>query len=150
MHKTFYASGFFYRPQSQQILLQQLNDSVPQWSLFGGESKNSSEASDAFKKLAEMHLGLKLVSKKIHSIYDYFDENLGKEHFILYAEVAESTKNIKAKKGFTVSWFTFKQLYKLPLTPQAKQDIIVGERVIKALARDLEGPAENKNLVDES
>lgn len=150
MHKTFYASGFLYRPQSQQILLQQLNDSVPRWSLFGNENSKFSDPSDVIKHLFQSKLGIKLSSKKIHSVYDYVDEKIGKDHFVLYAEVAESAKNIKPRKGFTTSWFNFKQLYKLPLTAQAKQDIIVGERVIKAIARDLENPVENKKLVDES
>ena len=140
MHKTFYASGFLYCPSSQQILLQQSENSSGQWSLFGGESTDSSEPAIVLIKVIQKKVGLKLAQNAIRPIYDYFHKDLGKNHFIAYAEVDESSIKTTEKKGSTIAWFTFKQLYKLSLTGQTKQDITVGERVIKAVQRSLEEP----------
>ena len=150
MHKSFYASGFLYRPQSQQILLQQLNESVSQWSLFGGKSGKFSDPPSVIKYIVEDQIGIKLNVNKIKAVYDYFHEELKEDYYILYAEVGESTKKFKLKNCHSVAWFTFKQLHKLPLTAQTKQDIIVGERVINAINRNLNIPQEETELVDKS
>lgn len=140
MHKVFYASGFLYRPQSQQILLQQFTPDSPTsssvWSALVGVNKNGEEASIAFQTVVRDMLKIKLVTELIYPVYDYFHTENKKLYYVFYAEVGES-QDVHPPKGNVFSWFTFKQTLKLPFTQQAKQDIIVVQRVIQAKFREL-------------
>lgn len=148
MHKVFYASGFLFHLPTQQILLQ-LNGSSVYWSLFGGEKKNSHNPKAVFQSVVYEHLHIKLLQQAIHSVYDYMHPLLGKNHFIFYAEIAQARSKFKLKKDHSVKWFTFRQLYKLPLTEQTKHDITIGQRVVDALAREVALQKEN-SLVNKS
>ncbi|MBI4080382.1 MAG: NUDIX domain-containing protein [Candidatus Levybacteria bacterium] len=147
MHKAFYASGFLYRPQTQQILLQQLTKDTPNtspiWSLIGGESQKEEQAERTFQKIIAKLLKVKLDVKSITAVYDYFHNEHKKIHFVLYGEVGER-QPIRIPKGATFSWFTFQQTLKLPFSDQTKQDIIVAQRVINAKIRELENALINK------
>ncbi len=84
MHKTFYASGFIYSLKTHQILLLkfQKKDSTDfQWSTLGGESKGEEESQDAFQRIIKELLGLELKTKNIYPVYDYFNEEKGKDSF---------------------------------------------------------------------
>ena len=137
MHKDFYASGFIYHSRSQQILLQQDNsaESEPLWSLFGGENKTSEKTpEETFGRIIYLHLKFKVNPKNIFAVYSYPHQDKNKDNFIHYAEIKklEKFKNTK-KKIF--SWFTFKQIQKLKISEQTKQDIMVSQRVIASSIR---------------
>jgi hypothetical protein len=136
MHKDFYASGFLYHPKSQQILLQQPNtaDGGTEWSLFEGEGLDRETAAETFKRIVFSHLHLELQSKNIFPIYSYLHDDKGKNNFIHYAIVKKLEIFPNTKKTL-FSWFTFKQIQKLHISNQIKQDIIVGQRVIDSAVR---------------
>ena len=136
MHKDFYASGFLYHPRSQQILLQQANtaETGTAWALFEGESLNGETAEETFKRIIYSHLRLELKPKNIYSIYSYFHTVKGKDNYIHYAIIRKLEKFPNTKKTL-FSWFTFKQIQKLHIPDQIKQDIIVGQRVIDSAMR---------------
>lgn len=136
MHKGFYASGFIYSLPTQQILLQQVNN-TSFWLLFGDKSRKDEKPIHTFRRVISQQLKIKISPKIIYSIYDYFQEQ-DKNHHIFYAQIDNKGKKLRVRKGFIVEWFTFKQLSKLQLAQQAKQDIIVGQRVIQAAARTKE------------
>ncbi len=106
-----------------------------QWSTLGGESKGDEEAQDAFQRIIKELLGLELKTKNIYPVYDYFNEEKGKDSFVFYAEV-KSPKEFKCLEEGTYSWVAFDEISKLPYAPHSKQDIIVGERVINAKWRE--------------
>lgn len=141
VHKTVYASGFLYRPKSQQILLQQIIQEKSQtssvWAMVGGENHKEEAADAAFQRIIDTLFKVKLVTKFIYPIYDYFSYDDKKFHYVFYGEVGETKKIAFPKRG-TFSWFTFKQIAKLPFTQQTRQDIIVAQRVINAKSRNLE------------
>jgi len=136
MHKDFYASGFLYHPKTQQILLQQPTtaDTGTEWSLFEGESLNEETTEETFKRIIYFHLRLELKPKNIFLIYSYFHDDKGKDNFIHYAIVRKLEKFPDTKKTL-FSWFTFKQIQKMHISNQVKQDIIVGQRVIDSAMR---------------
>lgn len=77
----------------------------------------------------------KILGYKTRPVYDYVAK--GKKYVISYAEV-KKTKNFPATQKFSFKWFTVKEISKLPLSAQTKQDIIVGHRVIDSeLRRDI-------------
>ncbi len=140
VHKPFYASGFLYHLKTQQILLHQSNlgsVSLPTWSMCGGESHDGEDAECAFQRIMQEQVNLRLMAKHLFPVYDYFYNALNKVHFVFYAEVQKLYTFPQLSTG-AFSWFTFKQTTKLAFSPQAKQDIIISERVIKAQARSLE------------
>lgn len=140
MHKTFYASGFLYHLKTQQILLQQssLNaNPSPTWSMFEGISLDGEDAQTAFQRIMHERVNIHLVAKCLFPVYDYFYNSLNKVHYVFYAEV-QKLYTFPSLHTDVFSWFTFKQTTKLDLADQAKQDIIVSERVIKAHARSIE------------
>ncbi|MGA2911217.1 MAG: NUDIX domain-containing protein [Candidatus Levyibacteriota bacterium] len=136
MHKDFYASGFLYHPKTQQILLQQSStaDSGTEWSLFEGECLGKETTAEAFKRVVFSYLRLELKPKNIFSIYSYFHEDKKKNNFLHYAVVRKLETFPNTKKA-SFSWFTFKQIQKLHIPNQIKQDIIVGQRVIDSAMR---------------
>lgn len=135
MHKAFYASGFLFHPPTQQILLQQqLNTSPALWSLVGGIHLVEESAEKAFQRIVQQFLKHKLPIKNIYPIYTYDREESEKNKAILYADIEEMIE-FKPTKDFAFGWFTRKQIMKLPLDPQTKQDIVVGHRVIDAKTR---------------
>ena len=136
MHKDFYASGFLYHPKTQQILLQQSSivDSGAEWSLFEGDCLDKETAEEAFKRIIQTHLNLELKPKNIFPIYSYFHDKKGKNNFLHYAIINKLEKfPDNTKTLFT--WFSFKQIQKLHISNQIKQDIIVGQRVIDSAMR---------------
>jgi ADP-ribose pyrophosphatase YjhB (NUDIX family) len=135
MHNYFYASGFLYHPKSQQILLQQENstDSDNTWSLFGGENKGKEIFEETFLRVINAHLNLNIKPTAIFPIYNYLHRTTNKNTYLFYAKVTKLEKFSDKKRVFT--WFTFKQIQKLALSDQIKQDIIVGQRVIDSYMR---------------
>lgn len=100
-----------------------------------GKSNKKEEAEGTFKRIIQKVLKVKLDSKSTYSVYDYFHSEYNAPHYVFYAEIKES-KNVRLPKGNTFSWFTFKQIEKLPLADKTKQDIIVAKRVIEAKNRE--------------
>lgn len=138
MSTSYHVSGFLYNLKTQKILLlqaQQETSPRPIHSTIGKEVSKSEEAHIAFQKIINELLGINLNKKNIYAIYDYFHEELGKDNFVFYAETKSSPKfeNIDGKDAV---WIAFDEMSKLLFTPHTKQDIIVGERVIKAKRRD--------------
>lgn len=111
MSKSNHLSGFLYHPASQQILLQQKTDG--EWTL-----------------LEEFSLMVK--PKTLLPIYDYVAK--GQKCIVSYAKV-KNLSAVPAKKGHTYQWFSLKEISKLPLSAQTKQDLIVGRRVIDSQTR---------------
>lgn len=124
----FYASGFLYSLKTHRILLVQ-TDLL--WSTLGGEAGAGEEAQEAFARVINELLDLKLKTKNIYPIYDYFNDERAKNNFVFYAEVKNSKAFSSFKEG-TFSWVAFNETSKLPFTAHSKQDVIVGERVINA------------------
>lgn len=135
MHKNFYASGFLYHPQSQQILLQQNNSianvSSP-WLLFGGHYSEKEHPEGLFKNiilnLLDIEIGV------VHPIYSYLNENNEAFQYVVYSRL-NKFQNFSSKNNLNFAWFTFKEILKLKITPQTKHDIVVGQRVIEAAVR---------------
>lgn len=144
MHNEFYASGFLYHPASQQILLQQypskLNQS-PVWTLFGGKNKGKEASDRTFMRIISEKLGLSVAENACFAVYDYFHKDKGVQHFIYYVEVDDLYDEEVILTENKTGWFTFKQITKLPMKPQTKQDITVGQRVINLAVRNLLPPA---------
>lgn len=140
MHKNFYASGFLYHLATGKILLQQQDptDSKSPWSMLGGKSLGAETSEENFKRNARAFLRLNLASSAINPVYDYFQIDMGKKHYVLYAQV-KKLEDFAPAQNSVFAWFTIKEAFKLNLSPQTKQNIIVGQRVIDALARKKAG-----------
>lgn len=137
VHKPFYVSGFLYHLRTQQILLHQpnlSNNSPSIWTMPGGAGIGEEDPQKAFQRIIYQLLSLRLDEKRIHPVYDYFNDTLNTIHYVFYAQV-KTMNNLLMPDKDTLFWFTFKQITKLPLSEQAKQDIIVSQRVIQAQAR---------------
>lgn len=105
--------------------------------MFGGVSQDGEDAQGAFQRIMQEQVNITLVAKHLFPVYDYFHNALNKVHFVFYAEV-QKLHTFPQLSSDVFSWFTFKQTTKLAFSVQAKQDIIISERVIKAQARSLE------------
>lgn len=136
MHNKIYASGFLFHAETAQILLQQKNssDANTTWSLLGESVKPTESPEVAFKRIVNENLKLVLPVKTVHKVYDYTDDASGEERHICYAEV-KSAKKFSNLNGTVYEWFTLKEISKLKISSQAKQDIIVGQRVIDSTSR---------------
>lgn len=140
MHKPFYASGFLYHPPTQQILLQQSTKVLPNessfWIMVGGVNEKSETPDYSFRRIMHKSLKVKLHPKSIFPVYDYFRNDNKILNYVFYGEVA-NIKKIKLPKSGIFSWFSFKQVGKLSLTGQTRQDITVAKRCIDAKSREL-------------
>ena len=145
MHKDFYASGFIYSLPTQQILLQQAKD-TPFWILFSDKNQKNEKPLDTFSRIIYQQLKIKIPTKAIYVIYEYSKEQ-DKNYHIFYARIDNKGKKLRAKSGYIIEWFTLKQLTKLKLSEQTKQNIIVGQRVINMIARSKE-ESQTKTLVN--
>lgn len=127
MNTKNHSHGFLYHSETQKVLLQQ-NPADPEltWSLL--ESLNG----ENFQETIEELLKFKLHEKAIYPIYDYVAK--GKKRFVYYGEV-KNLKNFMETQNSRFAWFTQKEILKLKLSPQTKQDLIVGQRVINAQVR---------------
>ena len=136
MHKDFYASGFLYHPKTQQILLQQVISAniEPIWSMLGGENLKNETSEASFGRIIYKVLRIKIKPNNIFPVYTYFHSEKNIDHFICYAKITKLEKFPNSKKSL-FSWFTFKQIQKMNLPAQIKQDIIVGQRVIQSSIR---------------
>lgn len=130
MHKDFYASGFIYHSKTQQILLQQNN--TEEWTLLGGNSLKNETVEQAFKRVVSKILEIKQ-SIPVQTVYNYFNDELKKDHYVSYITIRKLENFEGSKKTF--EWFNFKQIGKLKLSAQCKQDIIVSKRVIDSSIR---------------
>lgn len=135
MQISSYASGFLYSLKTHQILLlkSQRKDCADfLWSTLGGDFNEGEDAEVAFARIINELLNLNLKTKDIHPVYDYFNNTRAKNNYVFYAEV----KSSQDFKGDTFSWVTFRDTLKLLFSDHAKQDVIVGERVIHAKWRE--------------
>ena len=105
--------------------------------MFGGVSHEGEDAQSAFQRIIKEQINLTLETKRLFPVYDYFYNALNKVNFVFYAEV-QKLHTFPQLPSDVFTWFTFKQTTKLAFSVQAKQDIIISERVIKAQARSLE------------
>lgn len=133
MHKTFYASGFLYHPKTHQILLQQTKsvENNRSWTLLTVDHESEDGIRDRFLEKINENLNLKLKSNSVFSVYNYIYQD--KNIFIFYA-VTNKLQNY-ASENSIYTWFSFKQVKKLSLSDQTKQDIIIGQRVIDSSIR---------------
>ncbi len=141
MHKSFYASGFLYSLKTHQILLlqsQKNDDIISLWSTLGGESKDGEDAQEAFQRIVHELLDLNLKRKNIYPIYDYFHEKLDKVNYVFYGEV-KKIPTLSSLQKSSLSWVTFSETLKFLFSAHAKQDVIVGERVINLKRRLAQG-----------
>lgn len=140
VHKTFYASGFLYHPESAQILLQQTksSDDEPSWALLEIKGQGQETKGENFRRLVRTLLKLNLSFGQIHLIYDYYHAGLGKKYYVSYAEV-DKLRNFPPAGKTVFAWFTQKEILKLHTSKLTKQDIIVGQRVINATVRKKAG-----------
>jgi ADP-ribose pyrophosphatase YjhB (NUDIX family) len=146
MHNEFYASGFIYHPPTQQILLQQYTSKTnqpPLWTLFGGKNQQDETPVKTFHRIISEKLGLPIAEDACFSVYDYFHKDKGVTHFIHYAVTEELFDEEAVLTENKIGWFNFKQIMKLPMKPQTKQDITVGQRVINLAIRELLPPVPN-------
>lgn len=138
MQTSFYASGFLYSLKTHQILLlevSQANNLSSSWSTLEGDGIEDEEATITFQRIISNKVNINLKTKDIYPIYDYFQNIKKKLNFVFYAEIANIKAFNKLKKS-NLSWFSFQETGKLHINSQAKQDIVVGERVINAKWRD--------------
>lgn len=143
VHKPFYASGFFYHSASQQILLQQQThgDEI-KFVLFRGKSQNGHDPQVVFQHCVEEALGKSVDATSIRPVYDYVHEKFG-AHFIFYIEVAEVLPQKLTDKQ-SAQWISLSKLTKHNMSEQTRHDIIVGERVIRALQEQKEPTSQTK------
>ena len=137
MPKKFYASGFLYHPDSSKILLQQENANDPKslWSLLGSKNIGSETSQENFVRNAKSFLHLDLLATAVYGVYDYF--RLGK-NYVSYAIVKKLTDFPTIGKT-VFAWFRIKEITKLALSDQTKQDLIVGQRIIDCEIRKKAG-----------
>jgi len=135
--KKFYASGFLYHPDSTKILLQQENANDPKslWSLLGSKNIGSETSQENFVRNAKSFLHLDLLANAVYGVYDYF--RLGK-NYVSYAIVKKLTDFPTIGKT-VFAWFRIKEITKLALSDQTKQDLIVGQRIIDCEIRKKAG-----------
>jgi hypothetical protein len=132
VHKPTFASGFLYHSASQQILLQQLGtEENNKLVLFRGVSHNGETPLAVFQQCLEKELGIKIPAASIHPVYDYVHDKLG-EQFIFYVDVTEVTPKTYKSKNKT-EWFLLSKISKYVMSEQTRHDIVVGERVIRAI-----------------
>jgi NADH pyrophosphatase NudC (nudix superfamily) len=145
MHTMRYVSGFLYHSPTQQILLQQTDDSALSYTTFSGPINDSESVEDAFKRIIGEELHIKLPREAITQVYDYVVEN-DEHYFILFAEIQDTQVGEKTGSGKQPAWVQMKQLNKLKVPKQIKQDIIVGQRVINLIERNrLEAESDGEN-----
>ena len=139
MNNNTYSSGFIYCPSTQKILLQRNSkETDSKWTLFGASSEGKETGEETFRRLIKEFLKISIKPKDVYYIYDYHHVAMNKKHNISYAEVDKQIE-IKPKNDFTFGWFSIQEISKLPLSPQTKQDIIVGKRVIDSADRKKAG-----------
>ncbi len=107
------------------------------WSMFGGPSHRGEEAQETFRRIIYEQTKIRLETKSLFPVYDYFYNTINKIHYVFYAEV-EKLYTFPLSKADIFSWFTFKLTNKLSFAERVKQDVIVSERVIIAQARGRE------------
>lgn len=138
VQSPFYVSGFLYNPKTHQILLLKVQKEGSEdflWSTLGGESNGQEEAPATFQRVINKLLGLDLKTKDIYPIYDYSYDKKDKINYVFYAQI-KNPKQFKQPKEGVFAWVAFSEISKLFFTPNSKQDIIVGERVINAKYRE--------------
>jgi len=133
----FFAHGIIFKPDTEQVLLYKAASDVNgSWSLVGGLGQDDESPEKAFQRAAQEVVQLRLAASDIVPVYDYFHTSLDR-HQHVYVVYTRSDKPLAARKGYVIAWFSFKEITKLGLDPQIKQDIIVSQRVINAKVREI-------------
>lgn len=137
MHKMFYASGFLYNSQTQQILLQLVDTTSEdsQLTLFSGKGDKKQDAIALFQQIIKAQFHITIPLKDIHPVYDYENKDLAGMQFVCYAEINEAVMK-KLEKSTVTKLLPLKKLPKLKVTEQVRQDITVGQRVINLIERE--------------
>lgn len=103
--------------------------------MLGSYNRGTETSEENFIRNVKDFLHLNLLTSSIRSVYDYV--RLGK-NYVSYAQVKKLT-NFPTIGKTVFAWFNMREISKLPLSAQTKQDIIVGQRVIDASVRKQTG-----------
>ena len=133
VQNAFSIGGFLYNKATQQILLQQ-EDDLSGWSLICGYGKSGEDPKIAFQKIIQEVLDIKIKPSQIYPVYDYPDKITQIVNYVYYVEVEKAPKLTKINMG-NLAWKTFAETLKLIFSLNAKQDIVVGGRVIAHKSR---------------
>ena len=101
---------------------------------MGKKKAKNVTGEETFKELFFEAINLKIKLANIKVIYSYFSKELNMDDNVYYAEVSKLYKT-SVSKNTIFSWFTFKQIQKLNISEQTKQNIIIGQRVIDSSIR---------------
>lgn len=131
VHKSFYASGFLYHSASRNILLQQsIQKNIKTLTLFRKKSTATDPKAEFHEYLKKM-LGIAIPLSSIFSVYDYTHSALG-EQYIFYA-LLPNKASIESISPPNTEWIPLAKLTKYPMTEQTRHDIIIAERVMRAV-----------------
>jgi hypothetical protein len=106
----------------------------PTWSLFSGENKVGETQEQTFMRTISKQLHIKLKPNSVCPIYNYSSGDKDMDNFICYAKI-NKLEQFPNTKNFSYGWFTFKQIQKLHIPEQTRQNITVGQRVIASAIR---------------
>jgi len=128
MNSKKYVRGFLFHPPSGKILLK-IDKDTKEWSLFSNIEENEANM-ESFQKIIFNHLKIKVNINCIKEVYFYERPEKGEIHYVFYAVLENS--NIKINPDSEFGWFNLKEISKMKLQPQVRQDINIGARVIRA------------------
>lgn len=132
--KSFYTSGFIYHSPTHQVLLQKLaHDEKQSLTLFQFKGAKGENPSEVFHRYIQEALDISLPADAILPIYDYVHNKLG-DHYLFYVDMNEMIQ--PPNENNSTTWVPLAKLSKANLAEQTRHDIIIGERVIRAIVEE--------------
>lgn len=134
MDRPFYSAAFFYNPLTQQLLLQQPDDSIDLSKtliLFGTQNLGEESPHETLHRHLLSELNLNLQPDSLNEVYDYFNPDAKQHHYIFWINF-NKVKNEGYFLENTFKWAKLAELHKLKLTGRIKQDLVFFQREINA------------------
>lgn len=125
--QKFWAGGFLYNPDKHCVLLHQRDSNTKfnpnAWAFFGGLNEGAKTPVQCFGREIEEELGLKLETKDVITLYDYFNQEFQTPRYVFYALCHKNKSEFTLNEGADFDWVDLKRLDEYNITEKTERDL---------------------------
>jgi len=126
-NQKFFAGGFLYNSERQEVLLQKRDGKTPinpyKWGIFGGTSEEGETPQQTFLREVKEELCITLPDDTAHALNDFFKEKEGYHRYGFYAVSNLKKSEMHLTEGEDFDWIPLAKVLDYDLTDSTRKDL---------------------------
>ena len=125
--KTFYAGGFFYNPETKEVLLHKRDGKTSinphKWTFFGGSSEEGETPIETFIREIKEELNVSLRSDEVIPLCDYPNKERAIHRYIFYIVTDMPKSEMTLGEGADFDWISLENVFTYDLSDKTVTDL---------------------------